>query len=51
MLLSWMPFIGDPLTLIAGYMRLSLFSFLLIVSIAKIARYLVVAYLSLSLLT
>lgn len=51
LLLSWMPFIGDPLTLIAGYMRLSFVSFLLIVSIAKIARYLVVAYLSLSLLT
>lgn len=50
LLLSWVPFIGDPLTLIAGYMRLSLFNFLIIVSIAKVARYLVVAYLSLSFL-
>ena len=50
LLLSWMPFIGDPLTLIAGFMRLSFFTFLVIVSIAKITRYLVVAYLSLSFL-
>ena len=50
LLLSWMPFIGDPLTVIAGYMRLGFLPFTIIVSIAKIARYLVVAYLSLVLL-
>ena len=50
LLLSWMPFIGDPLTVIAGYMRLGFLPFTIIVSIAKIARYLVVAYLSLALL-
>ena len=51
LLLSWMPFIGDPLTVIAGYMRLRLFSFIIIVSFAKITRYLVVGYLSLSFLS
>ena len=50
LLLSWMPFIGDPLTVIAGYMRLGVLPFAIIVSIAKITRYLVVAYLSLALL-
>ena len=50
LLLSWMPFIGDPLTVIAGYMRLGFLPFMIIVAIAKITRYLVVAYLSLTLL-
>lgn len=50
LLLSWMPLIGDPLTVIAGYMRLRFLSFLVIVAIAKITRYLIIAYLSLSLL-
>ena len=50
LLLSWMPFIGDPLTVIAGYMRLGVLPFTVIVSIAKITRYLVVAYLSIALL-
>ncbi|WP_339532538.1 YqaA family protein [Pseudomonas mucidolens] len=33
--LSWMPIIGDPLTLVAGVMREPLWRFLLIVSLAK----------------
>ena len=40
LLLSWVPIIGDPLTVAAGVMREKLFSFLAIVSIAKIGRYL-----------
>lgn len=43
LLLSWMPLIGDPLTAVAGIMREPLWSFVLIVSIAKAGRYLVVA--------
>ncbi len=43
LLLSWMPIIGDPLTLVAGVMREPLAIFVLLVSIAKFARYLVVA--------
>lgn len=43
LLLSWMPVIGDPLTLIAGMMREPLWRFLLIVSIAKAGRYMAIA--------
>ena len=47
LLLSWMPVIGDALTLIAGVLRERLITFVLIVAIAKTARYLVVAALTL----
>lgn len=43
LLLSWLPVVGDPLTLIAGVMREPLWRFLLLVTIAKAARYLVLA--------
>ena len=43
LLLSWLPIIGDPLTLVAGVMREPLWRFILIVSLAKAARYAVVA--------
>lgn len=41
---SWLPIIGDPLTLIAGVMREPLWRFLLLVSVAKTARYALLAY-------
>ncbi|UTW09428.1 YqaA family protein [Pseudomonas benzenivorans] len=47
LLLSWMPFIGDPLTLAAGIMREPCWRFLLIVSLAKTGRYAVLAALTL----
>ncbi|WP_192560807.1 YqaA family protein [Pseudomonas allokribbensis] len=47
LLLSWLPIIGDPLTLIAGVMREPLGRFLLIVTLAKGARYAVLAMLTL----
>ena len=43
LLLSWAPIIGDPLTLAAGLLKEPLTSFLLLVSVAKLARYLAVA--------
>ena len=46
LLLAWVPFIGDPITFVAGVMRYSFLSFLLFVSIGKIGRYLVVYLLS-----
>lgn len=46
LLMSWAPFIGDPLTLVAGVLREPLPSFLLIVTIAKAGRYLLVAALT-----
>ena len=47
LLLSWIPVIGDPLTVVAGIMREPLLRFLLIVGIAKTGRYIVVALLAL----
>lgn len=47
LLLSWLPIVGDPLTLIAGVMRERLLTFMLIVAIAKTARYVVIAGLTL----
>jgi membrane protein YqaA with SNARE-associated domain len=46
LLLSWLPFIGDPLTVVAGILREPLPIFLLLVSVAKIARYFAVAAIS-----
>jgi membrane protein YqaA with SNARE-associated domain len=45
---SWLPVIGDPLTVVAGVMREPLGPFLLLVTVAKGARYLVLAALVLS---
>lgn len=46
LLLSWMPVVGDPLTLVAGLLREPLASFLLLVALAKTGRYLAVAWLA-----
>ena len=43
LLLSWVPLIGDPLTLAAGVMREPLRVFLLLVTVAKTGRYAVLA--------
>ncbi len=47
LLLSWVPVIGDPLTMVAGVMREPFWSFLLIVLVAKTTRYMVLAALTL----
>ncbi len=39
LLFSWLPIIGDPLTFIAGTMRIKFLIFLLLVSFGKIMRY------------
>lgn len=49
LLLSWVPIIGDPLTVIAGVMREPLGMFILLVAIAKTGRYVIVAALALGL--
>lgn len=49
LLLSWAPFGGDALTVAAGVLREPLRSFVLLVTIAKTARYLVLAVATLSL--
>ncbi|MCV2867241.1 DedA family protein [Defluviimonas sp. WL0002] len=40
---SWLPIIGDPLTLAAGAMREPLWRFLIVVTVAKGGRYLALA--------
>lgn len=47
LLLSWVPVIGDPLTLVAGVMREPLWRFLLWVTLAKATRYAVLVLLTL----
>ena len=39
LLLVWVPIIGDPLTIVAGILRVKFFTFLLLISISKISRY------------
>ena len=43
LLLSWVPFIGDPITVIAGIFKVPLKTFLLVVALAKTSRYLIIA--------
>jgi len=43
LLLAWLPVVGDPLCLAAGLMRCGLVTFLVLVSIGKLARYAVLA--------
>lgn len=40
---SWLPVVGDPLTVVAGVMREPLVPFVLLVTVAKGTRYLVLA--------
>lgn len=44
LLLSWVPVIGDPLTLVAGVMRVRFVPFLVLVTIGKVARYAVIVW-------
>ncbi|SFV59642.1 probable membrane protein YPO3302 [hydrothermal vent metagenome] len=39
MLLSWLPIIGDPLTIVAGVVRLNFWYFLLIAGSLRVLRY------------
>ncbi len=42
LLLSWLPFVGDPLTVIAGVLRVKIWTFLILVTIGKASRYLII---------
>ncbi|GGF57238.1 membrane protein [Azorhizobium oxalatiphilum] len=50
LLLSWAPVIGDPITVVAGILREPFPVFLLLVTLAKVGRYLVLAAVTLNLL-
>jgi len=43
LLFSWLPFVGDPLTFVAGVLRVPLAVFLPLVTIGRLVRYVVVA--------
>lgn len=45
LLFAWVPVLGDPLTLIAGLLRVKFLDFIILVAIGKVSRYLVVFYL------
>ena len=45
LLFTWVPVIGDPLTLAAGLLRVRFVEFLILVTIGKVSRYLVIFYL------
>jgi membrane protein YqaA with SNARE-associated domain len=45
---SWLPIIGDPLTVIAGVLKEPFWVFLILVTIAKVSRYLVLTAVTLS---
>tara|TARA_B100001750_G_scaffold247422_1_gene273122 strand:- start:1678 stop:2115 length:438 start_codon:yes stop_codon:yes gene_type:complete len=44
LLLAWVPFIGDPLTIVAGVLRAHFRWFVVLVTIGKLLRYIVVLY-------
>ena len=41
---AWVPIIGDPLTVIAGVLRIRLFWFVILVTAGKLMRYMVLSY-------
>ena len=43
LLLAWLPVIGDPLTVVAGALRVPLMRFVVLVTIGKLGRYVAVA--------
>lgn len=49
LLMSWAPIIGDPLTVVAGVLREPFWTFLLLVTIAKTGRYIVLTLVTLGL--
>ena len=50
LLLSWAPVVGDALTVVAGVLREPIWSFLLLVTIAKAGRYILLAVIALGVL-
>ena len=41
---AWVPIIGDPITVMAGILRIRLFWFVILVTFGKLLRYLVISY-------
>ena len=45
LLFAWVPIIGDPLTLVAGLLRVRFLYFIILVAIGKVSRYVLIYYL------
>ena len=45
LLFAWVPIVGDPLTFVAGLLRVRFLNFIILVAIGKVSRYLIVFYL------
>lgn len=50
LLASWVPIVGDPLTVVAGVLREPFLVFLALVTVAKVGRYLILAAATLGLM-
>ena len=46
LLFAWVPILGDPLTFVAGLLKIRFLDFIILVAIGKLSRYLVVFYLT-----
>ncbi|MCD6533687.1 MAG: DedA family protein [Deltaproteobacteria bacterium] len=44
LLFAWVPVIGDPLTVVAGVLKINILLFLVLVTSGKLIRYLVISY-------
>jgi len=44
LLFAWVPVIGDPLTMIAGTLKINISLFLLLVTTGKLLRYIIITY-------
>ncbi len=49
LLFAWAPVVGDPLTVVAGALRVGFLPFLLLVTVGKVVRYLFILWVALSL--
>ena len=45
LLFAWVPILGDPLTFVAGLLRVRFLDIVILVAIGKVSRYLIVFYL------
>jgi len=45
LLFAWLPIVGDPLTFVAGLLRVRFLDFIILVAIGKVSRYLIIFYL------
>ena len=45
LLFAWVPIVGDPLTFVAGLLRVRFLDFIILVAIGKVSRYVIIFYL------